>query len=146
MPFKYRILYVEDEAPLREVAKAILEAKGYEVLCAEDGLQGIAALEDSLPDLIISDLQMPNVNGYKFLAIVRQRFPQLPVIVISGKVIGDRVPNGVMADAVFEKSQYTQDQLLATIAALVRQSPVRPPLKKPSTRVRMPHRENEDIA
>ena len=103
MPFKYRILFVDDDERLRELAKAILESQGYEVLCAKDGFDGLAALKDSLPDLIISDLQMPNMDGFEFLSVIRQRFPQLPVIVISGEFTGFDVPHSVLADAFFEK-------------------------------------------
>jgi CheY-like chemotaxis protein len=78
MPFSYRILFVDDEERLRNMAKAILEAQGYEVHCAKDGFAGLVALKESLPDLIISDLQMPNMNGFEFLSVVRQRFPHLP--------------------------------------------------------------------
>ena len=107
MPFAYRILFVDDEARLREMAKAILESQGYEVLCAKDGFDGLSALKESLPDLVISDLQMPNMDGFEFLSVVRQRFPHLPVIVISGEFRGLDVPNSILADAFFEKSQYT---------------------------------------
>ena len=77
-------------------------------------------LKESLPDLIISDLQMPNMNGFEFLSVIRQRFPHLPVIVISGEFSGIDVPNSVLADTFFEKSQYHAGRLVAQIADLVR--------------------------
>jgi CheY-like chemotaxis protein len=86
--FKYRILIVEDDASLRKFGKLLLSAQGYEVLCAEDGFEGLAALKRSLPDIIISDLRMPNMNGFEFLSVVRRRFPRIPVIVISGEYSG----------------------------------------------------------
>src|SRR5207245_2874352 len=55
-PFPYRVLVVDDEPSLREVARAILESQGYEVLTVADGLDGLNALSGSLPDVIISDL------------------------------------------------------------------------------------------
>ena len=58
------------------------------MLCAEDGFEGLAALKQSLPDIIISDLRMPNMNGFEFLSVVRRRFPVIPVIVISGEFSG----------------------------------------------------------
>ena len=107
-------LFVDDDERLRDLAKAILESHGYEVLCAEDGFDGLAALKESLPDLIISDLQMPKMDGFEFLSVIRQRFPELPVIVISGEFTGFDVPHSVLADAFFEKSQYTPDRLDGT--------------------------------
>jgi CheY-like chemotaxis protein len=70
---------------LQQLGKMLLEAQGYEVRGAEDGFEGLAALKQSLPDIIISDLQMPNMNGFEFLSVVRRRFPVIPVIVISGE-------------------------------------------------------------
>jgi CheY-like chemotaxis protein len=146
MPFKYRILFVDDEERLRDLAKAILESHGYEVLCAEDGFEGLAALKDSLPDLVISDLQMPNMDGFEFLSVVRQRFPRLPVIVISGEFNGVDVPNSVLADAFFEKSQYTPDQLVARITEMVGKAPIRPLMESTHTPVWIPHGESAQVA
>jgi CheY-like chemotaxis protein len=146
MPFKYRILFVDDDERLRELAKAILELQGYEVLCAIDGFDGLAALKDSLPDLIISDLQMPNMDGFEFLSVIRQRFPQLPVIVISGEFTGFDVPHSVLADAFFEKSQYTPDRLIAQIATLVRKAPLRSDAAKPKAPVWIPHAECDRVS
>jgi CheY-like chemotaxis protein len=146
MPFRYRILFVDDEERLRVMAKAILELHGYEVMCASDGFEGLAALKNSLPDIIISDLQMPNMDGFEFLSVVRQRFPHLPVIAISGAFSSADVPSSVLADSFFEKSQYTRDQLIALIADLVSKAPIRPPMVKSYTSVWIPHTENEYIA
>lgn len=104
--FPYRILFVDDEPLLRQVAQVTLEAKGYEVLCAEDGFGGLLALKRSLPDVIISDLRMPNMNGLEFLSVVRRRFPSIPVIVISGEFSGLNVPESVLADAFFPKGGF----------------------------------------
>jgi CheY-like chemotaxis protein len=146
MPFNYRILFVDDEERLRDIAKTILESQGYEVHCAKDGFAGLVSLKESLPDLIISDLQMPKMNGFEFLSVVRQRFPQLPVIVVSGEFNGVDVPNSVLADAFFEKSQYTPDQLFERIADLVRTDPIRPSVEKRNTPVWIPHGESKYIA
>jgi DNA-binding NtrC family response regulator len=124
--FRYRILIVDDEASLRDVGKALLEAQGYEVLCAEDGFEGLAALKQSLPDLIISDLRMPNMNGFEFLSVVRRRFPTIPVIVISGEFSGVSVPGSVLADAFFSKGTYKIPELFERICDLVHELPTRP--------------------
>jgi len=130
--FRYRILLVDDEAALRDVGKMLLEAQGYEVLCAEDGFEGLAALKQSLPDIIISDLRMPNMNGFEFLSVVRRRFPMLPVIVISGEFKGVSVPESVLADAFFEKGAYRIPELFERICALVHELPTRPKTGKPN--------------
>ena len=130
--FRYRILIVDDEAALRDVGKLLLEAQGYEVLCAEDGFEGLAALKQSLPDIIISDLRMPNMNGFEFLSVVRRRFPIIPVIVISGEFSGVSVPESVLADAFFSKGAYKIPELFQRICDLVHELPTRPRTGKPT--------------
>lgn len=124
--FRYRVLIVDDEASLRSLGKSILESQGYEVQCAEDGFEGLAALKNALPDMIISDLQMPNMNGFEFLSVVRQRFPAVPVIVISGEFSGVSVPESVLADAFFAKGSYKPAALFEKISELLTELPKRP--------------------
>ena len=130
--FPYRILFVDDDEILRESAATLLASNGYEVLCAEDGFEGLTALKRSLPDLIITDLRMPNMNGFEFLSVVRRRFPTIPVIVISGEFTGLSVPESVLADAFFPKGNYSVDELFLKIADLIQELPTRPRLGKPS--------------
>jgi CheY-like chemotaxis protein len=120
------VLIVDDEASLRVLGKSILESQGYEVHCAEDGFEALAALKRALPDMIISDLQMPNMNGFEFLSVVRQRFPAVPVIVISGEFSGISVPESVLADAFFPKGSYKPAALFGKISELLNELPKRP--------------------
>src|SRR5947209_2845360 len=78
--FRFRILVVDDDLSIRETAKLILESEGFEVLTAADGVEGLHSLSKSLPHLIISDLNMPRMSGFEFLAVVRQRFPHIATI------------------------------------------------------------------
>jgi len=130
--FRYRILIVEDDSSLREFGKLLLGAQGYEVLGAEDGFEGLSALKQSLPDIIISDLRMPNMNGFEFLSVVRRRFPTIPVIAISGEFSGLSVPESVLADAFFSKGQYQPAELFQKISELLEELPTRPRAGKPS--------------
>jgi CheY-like chemotaxis protein len=131
-PFPYRILIVEDEPSLRQLGKMLFEAQGYEVRAAEDGFEGLAALKQSLPDIIISDLQMPNMNGFEFLSVVRRRFPAIPVIAISGEFSGLSVPESVLADAFFPKGGYNAKELFEKIIELLHELPSRPKTGKPN--------------
>ncbi len=130
--FPYRILLVDDEPIVCQVGQALLQSKGYEVLCAEDGFQGLAALKRSLPDIIISDLRMPNMNGFEFLSVVRRRFPVIPVIVISGEFSGLTVPESVLADAFFPKEKFDTEEVFQKIAELLCELPTRPRTGKPT--------------
>ncbi|MDQ2833142.1 MAG: response regulator [Acidobacteriota bacterium] len=129
--FPYRILVVEDDLTLLELARRMLESKGYEVLGAEDGFEGLTALKRSLPDVIISDLRMPNMNGFEFLSVVRRRFPSIPVIVISGEFSGLNVPESVLADAFFPKGPYRPEELFDKIEEFLIELPTRPRIGKP---------------
>ncbi len=122
-----RLLIVDDKRSVREAISLFMKCEGYEVLTANDGLDALNRLVEPLPNLIISDLNMPRMSGFEFLAVVRQKFPHLPVIAISGEFEGNALPTGVLADAYLPKGTYTFDQLRTTINALVSAPPRRLP-------------------
>lgn len=123
--FPHRILVVDDDTTLLTVSRGILETEGYEVITAQDGFEGLLALQGAPPSVIISDLRMPNMSGFEFLSIVRRRFPHIPVVAISGEFNGVG-PNGVIADWFFGKGAYQPGQLFRKIADLIKASPMRP--------------------
>ena len=127
--FSFRILIVDDEPSILETSAAVLGSRGYEVHTASDGFQALAELSRSLPDLIISDLRMPNMSGFELLSVVRRRFPHVPVIAITGEYTGS-APAGLIADAFFTKGLYPPEQLFNKIADLIDQAPIRPHLAK----------------
>ena len=128
--FNYRVLVVDDDPALLQISALVLGERGYEVRKAKDGFQALVELRRSMPDVIISDLRMPNMSGFELLSVIRRRFPHIPVIVISGEYSGDP-PGGVIADAFFAKGQYSPEELFHKIAQLIEQSPVRANLAKP---------------
>ena len=119
-----RVLLVDDEPLVRKLISRYLVAAGYVVRVAVDGLDAIGKLRAGLPDLIISDLNMPRMSGFELLEVVRKRFPQIPVIVISA-VAADEMPEGVAADAYCHKNGFGFEQLLQTISDLTRKPPLR---------------------
>jgi len=123
--FRHRILVVDDEPSVREMARHVLESEGYEVLTANNGLDGLRALSKSLPDLIISDLNMPLMSGFEFLAMVRKRFPHIATIAMSGDYITGEKQSGVLADAFLQKGQYTIQEFFQKIGGLLAASPIR---------------------
>ena len=78
------ILLVDDEEGYRELISRVLTKAGYEVLQAADGLQALSLLEESNVDLVISDILMPNLNGYGLVARLRAKWPTMPVILTTG--------------------------------------------------------------
>jgi CheY-like chemotaxis protein len=128
--FPFRILVVDDQLLVRETTRQILESEGYEVLTAADGLDGVHALNRSLPDLVISDLNMPRMSGLEFLAVVRERFPHIATIAVSGECITSGNKSGVIADSVLQKGEYTFQELCGEVAELLAASPIRSERKK----------------
>jgi CheY-like chemotaxis protein len=129
--FQTRVLVVDDEPIILQTLSAVLETEGFAVRTAEDGFAALVTLRETLPDVIISDLRMPNMSGFEFLSIVRRRFPHIPVIAISGEYISHNAPPGLLMDVFFQKGGYTQAELFATIRSLLGESPIRPHLGKP---------------
>jgi two-component system chemotaxis response regulator CheY len=75
-------LVVDDSRVVRKVARRILEAHGFEVVEAEDGLQALEACHTSLPDCVLLDWNMPVMNGLEFLKQLRAEYgPDKPIVV-----------------------------------------------------------------
>src|SRR5581483_3526451 len=118
---KHRVLVVEDDATVRQSLTMLLTAEGYEVNSAVNGFDALLQLKRSLPDVITSDLNMPQMSGFEFLSVVRRRFPHIPVIATSGAFNSpEAVPDGVIADAFYAKGQHEPQALLHMIAELIR--------------------------
>ena len=124
-PFHYRILIVDDDAVVCEIAEEILPARGFDVRCAEDGFEALSILKSAPADLIIADLNMPRMSGFELLAVVRRRFPQIAVIATSGELTSPGMPLGVLADVFLEKGTYTPRELILHIESLLSKSPLR---------------------
>lgn len=110
-----KILIVDDEASIRMMLTHMLEKDGHEVIVAEDGLQGIDLYRETLPDLVISDLVMPNKNGIDMILELKKEYPELRMVAISGGggITGafDYLPTAklVGADTILKKPFGIQD-------------------------------------
>ena len=82
MPFK--ILIIEDEKNISEIVAKYLEKEGYTTLIASDGIEGLALFRDSHPDLVISDVMMPTIDGFEVLREIRL-ISDAPVIMLTAK-------------------------------------------------------------
>lgn len=78
------ILVVDDEPMLRHTFRAILEKAGHDVSEAEDGAQAIAMFSKQKPDLVLTDIIMPNQEGVEFIGELRRRDQDVPIIAVSG--------------------------------------------------------------
>jgi len=119
-----RILVVEDDATVRHTISKLLSDHGYDVSIAVDGFDALLQLERTIPDLILSDLNMPQMSGFELLSVVRRRFPEILVVASSGAYDSSGVPNGVIADAFYAKGQEDASRLLEIISTLIRTGPL----------------------
>ena len=85
------ILIVEDEEQVRQLYAKFLEKKGYKVETAENGQKALDFLSDNRPDLILLDMNMPELNGKEFLKIIKadNKLRSIPVLLMSGGIVQD---------------------------------------------------------
>lgn len=112
-----KLLIVDDEPATRLVLSQILTNLGHEVRCAEDGFEALKSIRETMPDVLLSDLNMPGMSGFELLSVVRRRLPGVYVIATSGAYTGNSVPLGVAADAFYEKASGIQT-LLAILKSI----------------------------
>ena len=124
--FDYRMLIVDDDAVFCEIADELFSSLGYTVRCADDGFEALAMMKQALPDIIICDLNLPRMSGFELLSIIRRRFPQIPVVAMSGEYVGTDLPTGVIADAYLQKGgEHSPEVLVAKVRELLEHSPTR---------------------
>jgi len=84
-----KVLVVDDEQGMREFLTMLLEKQGHRVITAAEGEQALQLVAEQTPDLVISDLRMPNVDGIGLLAGIRKQYPELPVILVTAYASSD---------------------------------------------------------
>src|SRR5438045_8991462 len=111
---------------VREVITVMLQEKGYQVATAKNGFDALFKLKEVvIPDVIVSDLNMPRMSGFEFLSVVRRRFPKISVIASSGAYESRVVPTGVLADAFYAKGHDHHETLLRSVRDLIQSSAAR---------------------
>jgi len=124
MPTGKIILLVEDEPDMRELVKEKLQKEGYAVLEANNGREALERVQQQWPDLVISDVLMPDVDGNTFLKRFRQlpRGQETPFIVVTARVKMRDYFEAVQVDGFFEKP-YKMADLVAKIRELLARNP-----------------------
>lgn len=117
------ILLVEDSITSRMLLKSILEAAGYLVTTVVDGSQAWAALREKSFDLVVSDIEMPRMNGFELTSRIRKdkKFAELPVVLVTSLESPADKEQGmdVGANAYIVKSSFDQSNLLDVIGSLL---------------------------
>lgn len=116
------VLVVEDSITSRMLLKDILESAGYAVSTAINGTEAVAALERERFDLVVSDVEMPRMNGFELTEFIRadERWSDLPVILITGLERDEQRARGLAAgaDEYIVKGSFEQSNLLEAIRRL----------------------------
>jgi len=80
-----KILLVDDDSDIREALTMVLESRGYQVVTAQDGIEGLACLKAEKPDLMILDLLMPNMDGFGVMKELRDprwaEYSEMPILI-----------------------------------------------------------------
>lgn len=121
-----RVLVIEDDEEIVDVLRRTLRAEGYEVRVSEEGAGGVRVSSEFLPDLVILDLGLPDMDGLEVCSLLREENSELPILMLTAR---DGAENRVAgldsgADDYLEKP-YNRDELLARIRALLRRHPPR---------------------
>jgi CheY-like chemotaxis protein len=101
---KARLLIVDDDAAITSTLDAIFSQLGHPVRTASDGISALQKIRTQVPDILLSDLNMPQMCGFELLSVIRRRLPEVFVIASSAAFSGEEIPAGLAADAFHEKS------------------------------------------
>lgn len=113
-----RILAVDDSASMRQMVSFTLKGAGHEVIEAVDGVDALAKVKGQKIDLVISDVNMPNMDGITLIAELRKiaAFKFIPMLMLTTESTGDKKQQGKAAGATgWIVKPFNPDQLLATI-------------------------------
>jgi DNA-binding response OmpR family regulator len=119
-----KILVVDDEPHIAQIMKLTLEYSGYEVTVAGDGAEGLKMAKEWEPDLILLDLMLPNIDGFKVCRLLKfdQKYRHIPIILVSamGETKDKELGKQVGADLYISKP-FKQEELVAQVENLLKQ-------------------------
>jgi CheY-like chemotaxis protein len=116
---KLSVLLVDDNFLILKAYTALLQSVGYTVQTAGNGVEALQSLREHIPDLIVSDLDMPVMSGFELLSIVRRRFPTVQVVAMSGAFAESSIPTGLCADGFYPKGKNSPSVLLDILTDLM---------------------------
>jgi chemotaxis protein histidine kinase CheA len=120
---KARVLVVEDSVGVRELERVILEGAGYQVETAVDGVDGASRLREDPADLVVSDVEMPGMDGFELTRTIRRTkgWENVPVVIMTSRGEDHARQSGLEAgcSAYLLKNEFDQDELVQTVRRLV---------------------------
>ena len=115
---------VEDDVMVRQTVSMLLSDNGYRVIAASNGFDALLRLQEEVPDVMVTDLNMPEMSGFELLSVVRRRFPSIVAIATSAAYSSASVPPGVIADAFYAKGKESSGTLLEIIKSAIKKGPI----------------------
>ena len=120
---RIRVLVVDDSLNTREIEKDVLEAHGYQVTLAEDGVDGLAKARSDQFDAVLTDVEMPKMDGFSLTAALREdeNYRDVPIIIITSRQKEEDQRRGIQvgADAYIVKGDFEQSRLIETLKSLL---------------------------
>ena len=117
------VMVVDDSLMVRELQRSILERAGYEVRTANDGREALAMLAEQPPDLVVTDIEMPNLDGIELTASIRShpRLANIPVLIVTSRTNDEDHQRGLDAgaDALIVKTAFDEAGLLEAVSRLL---------------------------
>lgn len=118
------VLVVEDDPDFQKLTRHILEQEGYKIFTASNGAQGLKVLEEWIPDMILLDIRLPDMDGYEICRIIRSnpRHGRIPIIMVTVESEVKNIVRGLKmgADDYIVKP-FDPKELLARVRGLFRQ-------------------------
>ncbi len=118
------VLLVEDDPPTREMMRRMLEKENWQVIEAENGRIALERVNVKLPELILLDLMMPEMDGFQFITALRQtpEWRTIPIVVVTAMNLTEKERQQLNGSVIqiLQKGAYTRDQLLSEVRDLVK--------------------------
>ena len=114
---KGRILVVDDEDIVRTSCIRTLSPEGYEVKLAKNGVEGLKMASEERFDLVLTDLKMPDMDGIEVLRIIKEKWPETAVIIVTGYQTVDTAVKAIKLGAYdYIEKPFTPDALISAVA------------------------------
>jgi CheY-like chemotaxis protein len=120
-----RVLLVHGDQKFLDECSVELRKRGYEVLMAREGFEALCVLRGAVPEVLITELNLPRMSGFELLSVVRTRFPQIAVIATSGEYTAHSLPIETTADAFVAEGPNMIFELIEAVHTAISDSPVR---------------------
>ena len=114
---KGRILVVDDEDIVRTSCSRTLSPEGYEIRLARNGVEGLKMASEERFDLVLTDLKMPDMDGIEVLRIIKEKWPETAVIIVTGYQTVDTAVKAIKLGAYdYIEKPFTPDALISAVA------------------------------